>query len=139
MIENLKKKLCKENYSVIALINGIEYHSFANGIKPILLPLRENKEFFKDAILVDKAIGKAVAMLLIRSKVKRVHALLMSKSAVEVLEKYHIEYSYDELTDYIKNNSGDDYCPMEKTVLNIDDLEEAYIALDNKLNNMYNS
>ena len=139
MINKLKDELCNRDCSIIALFRNSYYISYASGIKPVLLPIRRNKEYFKDSIVVDKAIGKAVAMLLIRSKVKMVHALLMSKEAVKLFEEYHIPYSYDKLTDYIMNNNGDDLCPMEKTVLNTTDLEEAYILLDNKLNNIYNS
>ena len=139
MIELLKEELCKRDFSVIAYYKNCYYISYKSGIKPILLPLRRKTLFFKDSILVDKAIGKAVAMLLIRSQVKEVHTLLMSKEAVKLFEKYHIKYSYDKLCDYIMNNNGDDLCPMEKTVLDVDDLDEAYHLLDNKLNSLYNS
>ena len=40
------------------------------------------------------------------------------------------------LADYIINRKGDDMCPMEKTVVNINDLNEAYEALNNKLKSM---
>ena len=138
MVELLRKILCDKDLSVIASFKNSYYISYASGIKPILFPIRKNKLYFKDSIVVDKAIGKAVALLLIRSEVKQVHSLIMSKEAIKLFEKYHIDYSYDKEVDYIMNNAGDDLCPMERTVLNTEDLEEAYNLLDNKLNTLYN-
>ena len=75
-------------------------------------------------------------MLLILSGVKEVYGLVMSKSAVTLLEERGIPYGYDRLEDVILNIAGDDMCPMEKTVLNIDTPEEAFEALDAKLKSL---
>ena len=71
-------------------------------------------------------------MLLTLSGVRKVHAIVLSKAGKDVFEKYGIAYSFDELTDYIVNRRGDGMCPMEMTVKDIDDLEEAYEALKKK-------
>lgn len=126
----LKDELLKNNYSIITS-NG--YHSYDAGIKPVISKINENKDFFKDQSVVDRVIGKASASLLAYSGVKEVYALVLSKAGQEVLEKYHIAYQYDELVDYIINRKGDGMCPMEMTVKDIDDLEQAYIALKNKV------
>ena len=132
-LEALKKKLINNNYSIIADINGKEYTSFDSGIKPVISVINQEKDFFNGAIVVDRVIGKASAILLTMSGARKVHGLLMSKSAVELLKKYNIEYSYDQLVDIIINRKGDDMCPMEKTILNIDDFEQAYVALNAKV------
>ena len=136
MIIEMKKRLCINDYSLLAIKDDFEYYSFESGIKPVMLPMRKDKNFFKDCLVVDKTIGKASASLLVLSGVKEIYALLMSKSAEEVLKKYNIPYHYDKLVDYIVNNTGDDMCPMEKTVKDIDDLEESFIALDEKLRSL---
>ena len=71
-------------------------------------------------------------MLLTLSGVKKVHAIVLSKAGKDVFEKYGVEYSFDELTDYIVNRKGDGMCPMEMTVKDIDDPQEAYEALKKK-------
>ena len=57
----------------------------------------------------------------------------MSKAGEKILKENNIEYEYGQLVENIINRSGDDICPMEKTVKDIDDYNEAYIALKNKI------
>ncbi len=136
--ETLKKTLIREDYSIIAYREDMEYHSKAGGIFPVISKL-EDRDFFKDCIVVDKVVGKASAMLLIRSGVKRVHGLLVSESAVKITNEYNIPFTYDEVVPYIINRTGDDMCPMEKTVKDIEDLDEAYAALLNKVKELRNA
>ena len=129
----LKQLLLENNYSLVAS-NG--YFSSENGIKPVLFKLNESIAYFKDLDVADKIVGKASAMLLTLSGVRSVYALTLSKAGQEIFEKYNIPYQYDVLTDYIENRTHDGMCPMEMTVREIDDLEEAYIALRNKVAEM---
>ncbi len=125
----LRDTLLEKNYSIIAS-NG--YFSYDSGIRPVIDRINEKEDFFKDLEVADKIIGKASAMLLTLSGVKKVHAIVLSRAGKDIFEKYGIEYSYDELTDYIVNRRGDGMCPMEMTVKDIDDLREAYEALRKK-------
>lgn len=126
----LLKELKDNNYAIIAS-NG--YYSYDTGIKPVIDRLNENIDYFKDLIVADKIIGKASAMLLCLSKVKEVYCIVLSVQGKAILEKYQIPYHYETLTDAIINRKGDDICPMEKAVSNIDDLLQAYNALKDKL------
>lgn len=130
---NLIEQLKANNYALIAS-NG--YYSTDSGIKPIIFKLEQDLHYFKDLYVVDKIVGKASAMLLVLSGVKQIHALVLSKSAKAVLEKYHIGYTYEQLVEYIINRKGDGLCPMEDTVKDIDDLNIAYQALKDKINKM---
>lgn len=56
--------------------------------------------------------------------------------AADFLEKSGITFTYDTLTDYIKNRKGTDMCPMEKTVLQISDAEEGFAALKRRIDEM---
>lgn len=133
MVNDLKKILLKKRHSIVALCNNEIYTNDLDGIKPVLYRINENKEFFKDAIVVDKIIGKASASLLVYSGVKEVYALILSQSGKDLFEKYNIIYHYDELVPYIINRKGDGICPMEETVKDIDDLFESYNALNKKV------
>ena len=126
LIEELKNN----NYAIVAS-NG--YYSFDNGIKPVINKLNENIDYFKDLVVADKIIGKASAMLLTLSHVKEIYCVILSSAGKQILDKYEITYHYEQLVPYIINRKGDDMCPMEKTVKDIDDLNEAYVALNNKL------
>jgi len=131
--------ILKENqYTCVAVKDDFVYHSSLKGIAPIINPMIDDALYFKDCIVADRVIGKSAAMLLIKSQVQHIHALVLSEHAKKILDEYSISYSYDELVPYIINRSKDDMCPMEKTVLNIHDLDEAFIALKNKLQELKN-
>ena len=125
----LQEKLNKENYTLIADKNGEYYTSYARGISPIIGPMKDDQSFFKGAIVVDKVIGKATAMLLILSGVEFIYAYVLSQKAMEILEQYHVPFEYRKLVDYIENRDQTGMCPMEATVYDINDLNEAFEAL----------
>ncbi|MDE7182051.1 MAG: DUF1893 domain-containing protein, partial [Clostridia bacterium] len=83
--------------------------------------------------VADKVVGKAAAMLFVKCGIKQVFAKTLSKNGKKILERFGIPYEYETLTEKIINRDGTDICPMEKTVLNIEDVEEGYTALKNKL------
>ena len=76
------------------------------------------------------------AMLFKKLGVVSVHGKLMSETGADFLEKSEITFTYDTLTDYIKNRKGTDMCPMEKTVLQISDAEEGFAALKRRIDEM---
>ena len=130
---NLKESLCTGAYSIVAS-NG--YCSRQTGIRPIISCLDEDIAFFQGLSVADKIIGKASAMLLVLSGVKEVYTPVLSKAGKAVFDRYGITYEYDELVDFIVNRKGDGMCPMEETVKDIDDPEEAYPALKRKLKSL---
>mgnify|MGYP002796736551 CR=1 FL=1 len=77
----------------------------------------------------DIVVGKAAAMLFVKSKIAAVYARTISQSAKVYLEAHHIPLSYGTLTERIINREGTDICPMEKTVLATDDVAEGYRLL----------
>ena len=125
----LRDTLLEKNYSIVAS-NG--YFSYDSGIRPVIDRINEKEDYFKGLEVADKIIGKASAMLLSLSGVKKVHAIVLSQAGKDIFDKYDVEYSFDELTDYIVNRRGDGMCPMEMTVKDIDDLREAYETLKKK-------
>jgi len=136
LINNAKNKMIESEFSCFAYLKIGEYTSRYSGIRPLLQPLNKDKTFFEDAIVIDKVIGKSAAFLLIYGKVKKVHAFVMSIHAKNLLELHNIDYSYDKLVPYIENNTKTDMCPMEKTVLKIEDVNEALNALNRKVDEL---
>lgn len=124
------QKIYNENQ--YTFVSNNRYSSYLMGINSIMSKVKDDSLYFKNQMIIDKVVGKAAAMLLIRSQVSYIHTVVLSQSAKEQLDKYHIQYSYDRLTEYIKNRTHTGMCPMEETVLNIDDLEETFQALVNK-------
>lgn len=82
---------------------------------------------------MDKVIGKAAAMLMVYGGVKKIHALIISEHALQILQAHNISISYDTLVPYIINRKKDGMCPMEQAVLSIQDIDQAYQLLVDKV------
>lgn len=83
--------------------------------------------------VADLVVGKAAAMLFVKTGIKLVYAGTLSVGARAVLEKYGLGYQYDTLADSIINREGTDICPMEKAVADVSDPDEAYARIKKQL------
>ena len=115
--------------------NGGCLYSDKRGIAPMMGFIAEGKNLAGYSV-ADIVVGKAAALLFIKCGVKSVFAKTLSEAGKKALELHGVYYEYETLTAKIINRDGTDICPMEKTVLDIDDAEEAYSALKNKLKSM---
>ena len=114
-----------------ALVNGGQiYVSEDKGIKPLMCLLSDNPALLNGASVADKVTGRASALLLICGKVKELYTELISESACAVLDG-RIDYTYDKSVEKIEN------CIMEQAVHGIDNPEQAYEALQNKIKNIH--
>lgn len=108
------------------------YTSTRRGIAP-LVEVLERALPVRDAVVYDRIVGKAAALLYVCMGIKEVHASVLSMKAVDVFREYRIPFTYETLTEHIVDRKGDGVCPMEKTVAHIDDPQEAFAALRTKL------
>ena len=83
--------------------------------------------------VADLIVGKATAMLFVKSGIKAVFAKTISQSAKNFLQMHGVQCEYETLAQNIINREGTDICPMEKAVLETDDVEEGYLILKAKL------
>lgn len=130
--------LAKSNlagHSIALCKEGKLLTSDERGVSPMI-------DFLQDGIdlsgysVADKIVGKAAAMLFVKAGIKEVYAEILSVSGKNFLEEHGINVGYETLTEKIINRTGDDICPMEKTVADIIDPEEGYEAIRNKLKEM---
>ena len=106
--------------------------SRVRGVKPIVGWIEEGADL-KDAAVFDTIVGRAAAMMYILAGVGFVYGRVMSRGGAAELEKAGISYEAGEYTDRIVNRQGTGMCPMEETVLEITDPEEAFSALKAKI------
>lgn len=130
-MQDLKQQLLEEGLSCIVKQKDSIYKEHAHGILPLLHFIEQ--DLLKDSILVDKVIGKAAAMLMVYGGVKKIHALIISEHALQILQAHNISISYDTLVPYIINRNKDGMCPMEQAVLSIQDIDQAYQLLVDKV------
>lgn len=132
-LQTAKQKL--EGNTISLCKDGDCLLSRKKGIAPMMGFIAEGVDL-RGYCAADMVVGKAAALLFVKCGIVGVYAKTLSKSGKAVLEKHGIPYEYEVLTERIINRAGTDTCPMEKTVANIDDPEEAYIALKHKMDAM---
>jgi hypothetical protein len=99
------------------------------GVNPLLEFYEKNAEQMAGAIVVDKVIGRAAAAIAISGKAKAVFAELMSEDGAAFLKQHGIEAGYARMVPRILNQKRDGLCPLEQSVLGIDDPAKAVVAL----------
>ena len=117
-----------DGHSVCLCRNGEIITDDGRGISPMMRFIAEGKELTGYSA-ADLIVGKAAAMLFVKAGIVCVHGKTMSESGKAYLEAHGIPCTYNVLTEKIINRQGTDICPMEKTVAEISDADEAYEAL----------
>ena len=138
---NLEKaiKILEEekDLTLVLVLNEDIYKSSEKGIKSLLQLLNSGKNYLNYSA-ADKIVGKAAAMLYKLLNVNDIYGEVMSIRAINFLEQNHINFKYKIKTNEIINRKGTGICPMEQTVLNIEDPTEAKKLLENKLKELIN-
>lgn len=127
-----KARKILENHT-LAIVCGDTAQTYnERGIKTLLSILSDNPALLCGASVADKVVGKAAALLMVKGKVKEVYAEVISESATDIFRKYRIPFAYGTIADKIINRSGTGMCPMEQTVVGIDNPDDAFVALKQK-------
>lgn len=114
---------------VFILPDGSFCPGSGSGVRPLLETLEHYPELLRGSILVDKIVGKAAAMLAVLGGTGGVYGLTMSAVARDYLDAHGIPAAWDVMTEHIINRAGTGICPMEETVLGMEDPEEGRAAL----------
>jgi len=89
--------------------------------KEHLLPLLDYLEKFTDSnlgvIMMDKVVGNAAALLMIKARCGRVYSPIGSELAAKSFRANNIEYYFDHTVPYIQRASSAEMCPMEELSL----------------------
>ena len=101
--------------SAVAARDGvIVARETGRGVKPILALM--DAGHLRGAIVVDKVIGRAAASVAIVGGARRVHALLMSEDAKDLLGKRGVAATAEKVVPKILNRDLSASCPMEAAV-----------------------
>lgn len=126
-INDLRNILLKENHTIVIYRSDASLiFSDERGVAPLMKLLSDDRLQLKGALVADKVIGKAAALLMTYGYVKEVYTPIISTPAIEVFKRHGIKTHYDIIVERIINRKGDGLCPMETLCLNIDDPEEAF-------------
>ena len=133
--ENARAFLESGGYTCVVCRGDITYTATERGVKPLLSWLDGGTDL-TGFCAADKVVGRATAFLYCLLGVEEVYAQVMSRPAAQVLEAHGIVVQVGQLVDGIINRRGTGPCPFEAAVMDIDDAEEALIAIRAKLAHM---
>jgi len=100
---------------------------------PLMEFIEKRNPNSSDLIVFDRVIGNAAALLLSKIPCQEVYSPLGSEMAVVTLNNAGIEYHFDQKVDCIKDDSGENMCPMEKLSQGKTS-EEFYAAMKERIN-----
>ena len=104
-------------------------YGHGRGVRPLLQFLQNEPQQLQNAFLVDKIIGKAAAMLAVLGGVSGVWALTASRPALAFLQAHGVPAPARQTVEQIVNRTGDGLCPLEQSVLDLDDPAQAPAVL----------
>lgn len=84
------------------------------GVKDLWRLLHEEPELLRGAFVADKVVGKGAAALMAAGGVGELFADVVSRPALELLNKAGIPVGYSVAVDHIVNRAGDGICPVEQ-------------------------
>ncbi len=97
--------------------DSLVFNSAKDGLLPLLEYVRTLAGNYNNVVVFDKIMGRAAALLCVKSSSRAVFSPLGSKLASEVFEQYGIEYHLEQVVPFITTADGKDMCPMEKLSL----------------------
>lgn len=132
--EEGRQAIRNEGTSVVLIRNGeIIRQADGRGVAPLLQIYEENPALYRDALVVDRLIGKAAAMILVKGGVQAAYAETLSKAGEEYLQKNGVTVKGERTIELISNQDNTGICPLERSVLHTEDPEEGYAILTETL------
>jgi len=113
----------KKDLSLLAYSGRSIFESKDSGLKPVV-ELFKRFDNLEGSLVIDKMVGKAAASFLLKMKPDHIHAKVISKPALKLMNEYGQSFSYDEKIPFVLGKDGKSMCPFEKLVLEMDDPEE---------------
>lgn len=101
------------NHSLVVARDG-EFRCFdSRGVADLYRLLSNEPEVLDGAFVADKVVGKGAAALMSLGHVKGVNTGVISRGALELLDREGVVAEYDLLVENIINRTGTGICPVE--------------------------
>jgi riboflavin transporter FmnP len=122
LLTHAKAMIKSGEASCIVIKNGkVARAKDGRGVSPLLEFYKTEPQILYGAFVVDKIIGKAAAMILTLGGAKEVYGEVISAAALEYLNRRGLPARFGRCVDVISARDGKGICPIEKSVLKIDD------------------
>lgn len=114
-----------EKTFVIVGENKLLHYSDEHRVKPLLDLIENNPSMLEEAIVGDRIVGRAAALLCAYSKVKAVFAISISDEAIELLEAHNILATWQDTVPYIVEKDLSSRYKLDVYLKDIEDPEQA--------------
>lgn len=135
-IKELTDLLHEKKCSCVIRNGGTTRTFIQRGVADLYELLTTEADFLNGAEMADKVVGKGAAALMAAGHIKRIHADVISKPALKLLEENGIEVTYSTLTDGIINRKGDGPCPVESMCSTTDNVNKMVELIGEFIANM---
>ncbi|MGI6279453.1 MAG: DUF1893 domain-containing protein [Acutalibacteraceae bacterium] len=123
-LEIAKERLKNGNLACVLIKGDTIFESSEHGVKPLLECIDSGADY-KGFSAADKIVGKAAALLYLLLGVTQIHAQIISRPALELLQNHNIAVTFDTLTENIHNRTNTGLCPIEQSVICIEKPQDA--------------
>jgi hypothetical protein len=114
-IELARSLLEKEKWNLVIVKGGqVLFSSRERGVAPFFQAVQSMGDSLHNAVLADRIVGSAVAMLCLYARITSVYAGIASQGALDMLKRQGVIVSSKNTVPYISNYDGTDLCPFEK-------------------------
>lgn len=129
------KKMIRENRAECVAVQGDKIVAVerGRGVSPLLNLYDRDKALMKNAVIVDKVIGRAAAFVIIKGGASEVFGKITSEDAVVLLKKHNIPVTYDLLVPRILNQKRNGLCPLEDSVKSTEDADIALKSMRKRI------
>lgn len=114
-----------EKTFVIADDKKLLHYSNKRGLSPLLDLMQNDPAALEGAVIGDKIVGRAAALMCIFCNVKAVFALIISDEAIELLEQNSILATWQETVPYIVERDLSSIYKLDLYLKNVEDPNEA--------------
>ncbi len=113
-IKSLESWLARGYGLVVVFRDKVVYKSKEHGLKSLFKLIKADPDKLKGAIVFDKRVGRAAALLFVLGQVAEIVTAKLSRPAQAVLVENKIKFMAREIVDNILNDAGNDICPFER-------------------------
>jgi len=126
-LEVAKNQLYRKELTLAIVKNGeVLFETRSHRISGFLSASEQFGDELEGASVADRVAGKAIALLCVYAKIKKVFAEVLSKKAKTVFEQNGVHHEWKELVDSVLDLNKKGVCPFEKAADGVSDPKDAY-------------
>lgn len=122
--EKAKEMLYSADCTCVLYDGNTYFTNHKRGVVPLLEWLDDDNDY-SDFSAADKVIGRGAAFLYLLLGIKSIYVKVISQPSLDLLKENGVDVEYDELVPAIRNRDNTGFCPIESSVVGIDNPQQA--------------